>query len=222
MFRAAQSRNWTETTRRQEESFCKYFLDWLARDPLRDRLTVGVSLQGLAGLQLQEVFRLTWEKINLTEETITIDGVVKNRYRIRKIPIPRVSVWLLRRALNNGATALPNESYDDFHHYTHAIRREHRRWNVSSAIKPKDLRNTIQTMAIDGGWYGYYVQRYVGHAPMTIGERHYHGDQGKRLFPLFREKVVSHIEAEIAIWKAPADTPILPGPRTPNILIIAK
>ena len=84
-------------------------------------------------------------------------------------------------------------------------------------IKPKDLRNTLQTEAIDGGWYGYYVQRYVGHAPQTIGERHYHGDQGKRLIPLFREKVVSHIEAIISRWNAPVDTTILLGLRVAKI-----
>jgi len=74
------------------------FLDWLARDARRDHLTVGVALQGLAGLQLQEALRLTWEKVDLNDDTLTIDGVVKNRYRIRKIPIPNVVAWLLRRA----------------------------------------------------------------------------------------------------------------------------
>lgn len=58
----------------------------------------------------------------------------------------------------------------------------------------------------------YYVQRYVGHAPATIGERHYHGDQGKRLLPLFREKVVSYIDKEMAMGKAPVDSRIIPGP----------
>jgi len=41
----------------------------------------------------------------------------------------------------------------------------------------------------------------------------YHGDQGKRLLPLFREKVVSYIDGEVAKWKAPEDSPIIPGPR---------
>lgn len=73
--------------------------------------------------------------------------------------------------------------------------------------------NTIQTAAIDGGWYNYNVQRYVGHAPTTIGERHYHGDQGRRMIPLFKEKVVIMIEEEIKKWKAPIDSQIIPGPR---------
>jgi len=190
------------------------FLDWLARDARRDHLTVGVALQGLAGLQLQEALRLTWEKVDLNDDTLTIDGVVKNRYRIRKIPIPNVVAWILRRTRNSsGQVGLLIPDYAAYDNYSHAVRRELRKWDSDVVIKPKDLRNTIQTAAIDGGWYGYYVQRYVGHAPSTIGERHYHGDQGKRLLPLFREKVVAPIEAEIAKWKAPADSPIMPGPR---------
>ena len=59
-------------------------LDWLSRSPIRDRLTAGVALQGLAGLQMQEALRLTWENVDFENETITIDGVVKNRFRIRK------------------------------------------------------------------------------------------------------------------------------------------
>jgi len=190
------------------------FLDWLARKEGQDSLIIGVALQGLAGLQMQEALRLTWEKVDLNEGTITIDGVVKNRYRIRKIPIAKVIMWLLRRmrsASNPQGAVIPD--YAAFDNYSHAAHREMRKWDAGVAIKPKDLRNTIQTEAIDGGWYGYYVQRYVGHAPATIGERHYHGDQGKRLISFFREKVVSHIDGEVDKWKAPADSPIIPGPR---------
>jgi len=190
------------------------FLDWLARDSKRDRLTVGVSLQGLAGLQLQEALRLTWSKVDLEAESITIDGAVKNQYRIRKIPIPSVVSWILRRARNSiDSTDLLIPDYSSYGTYSRSVINELRRWDSDVIIKAKDLRNTIQTAAIDGGWYGYYVQRYVGHAPTTIGERHYHGDKGKRLIPLFRENVVAHIEAEIAQWNTPVNSPIMPGPR---------
>jgi len=189
------------------------FLDYLARDAERNRLTIGVALQGLVGLQMQEALRLPWEKVDLNDETITIDGVVKNRYRIRKIPVSDVVVWLLRRARRSVDQAgLIISDYAAFDNYSHAVHRELQRWDPRVTIKPKDFRNTIQTAAIDGGWYGYYVQRYVGHAPSTIGEKHYHGDQGKRLIPLFREKVVSYIEAEISKWNTPTDSLILPGP----------
>ena len=103
--------------------------------------------------------------------------------------------------------------YSDYRAYSGAIRKVLALWNPRVPIKPKDLRNTIQTAAIDGGWYGYYVQRYVGHVPSTIGERHYHGDRERRILPLLRDKVLSHIEEEISKWEAPEDSPILPGPR---------
>ncbi len=190
------------------------FLDWLTRDEEWDRLSVGVALQGLAGLQLQEALRLTWDKVNIPEQSITIDGFVKNQYRIRKIPIVNTVLWILRRARSGTRSSgrlIPHFSaYDS---YSPALKRAFRESKQGIVIKPKDLRNTIQTAAIDGGWYGYYVQRYVGHAPATIGERHYHGDQGKRLFPLFQEKVVAHIEEEIGKWKAPENSPLVFGPR---------
>ncbi len=189
-------------------------LDFLSRDKKYEKLMLGVALQGLMGLQLQEALRLTWSKIDFTEETITIDGVVKNAYRIRKIPMVNAVSWLLRRAFENQSPdTLVIPDYANYDNYSHALRRELKRWDSSVTIKPKDLRNTIQTAAIDGDWYGYYVQRYVGHAPTTIGERHYHGDQGKRILPLFREKVVARIEEEIRQWNTPSDSWIIPSPR---------
>lgn len=189
------------------------FLDWLSRSSLYSHLAPLVALQGLAGLQLQEAFRLTWEKIDFSEGTVTIDGEVKNRYRIRKIPLANVVLWLLRTTRDVQPEGSILQEYRHYTHYSNALKRCLRFWNASASIKPKDLRNTIQSAAIDGGWYGYYVQRYVGHAPQTIGEKHYHGDRGVRMLPLFREKVVGPIEAEIAEWDAPADTRVLPGPR---------
>ncbi len=42
------------------------FLDWLRID--EPRLEVGAALQGLAGLQLQEATRLTWQKVDLSQQ----------------------------------------------------------------------------------------------------------------------------------------------------------
>ncbi len=190
------------------------FLDWLSRDPVRDRLTVGVALQGLAGLQLQEAFRLTWDKVDVENGTIVIEGEVKNRFRIRKIPVAGIVHWLLRqRRRDNRHSDYVIPDYAEFTSYSQSIVRQMRRWNPKVEICPKDLRNTIQTAAIEEGWYSYYVQRYVGHSPQTIGERHYCGDQGKLLLPLFREKVVGHIESSIREWDGPEDSVLLPGLR---------
>jgi len=48
----------------------------------------GVLLQGLCGLQLQEAVRLRVNNVNLDDATITIEGDVKNKWHVRKIPVP--------------------------------------------------------------------------------------------------------------------------------------
>lgn len=194
------------------------FLEWLVGSKKWNRLAAGVALQGLAGLQLQEALRLCWGNVDFDSGTITIDGEVKNRFRIRRLPVCGVVLWLLRWHRRSFEVRTPNDNrvlrqYQRYEGYSDAVRKALALWDPKVALKPKDLRNTLQTAAIDGGWYDYYLKRYVGHAPTTIGERHYFGDQGKRLIPLFQEKVVKHIEAEISTWDAPEPCLILPGPR---------
>lgn len=183
------------------------FLVWLLKDANKINLAIGVALQTLVGLQMQEALRLTWEKINPVEGTIIIEGVVKNQFRIRKIPIPKLVIDLLQfyRGQNDRDSNLVVSGYATFVNYSHALRREFGRWKPNLELKPKDLRNTLQTTAIDNGWYGFYVQRYVGHAPTTIGERYYHGNQGWRLIPLYKEHVVKNVEQEIASWVSSKD-----------------
>ncbi len=182
------------------------FMDWMDRNNKPVSLIIGVALQGLAGLQMLEAIRLTIDKFNGEEGTIIIDGVVKNDYRIRKIPIPKVVSWLIRK---NGVVSM----YSDNEQYGKALRRVLDEWNPKSEIKPKDFRNTIQTSAIDGGWDSYFLDRYVGHAPNTVRRKHYFCDNEERLIPLLRDNVIKYIEKEISSWKAPTDTTILPGPR---------
>jgi len=193
------------------------FIDWLERHPVWNRLAPGVVLQGLAGLSVLEALRLTWGKVDFKTGTVTIDGDVKNSSRVRCIPIAEAVLWILRKAQLARLSIRENDLiiplYRDYRHYSNAIRKALRAWNPEVSIKAKDLRNTIQTAAIDGGWYGYYVQRYVGHAPSSIGEKHYHGDQGDRLLPLYRQKVLSHIQAAVEEWGKDRDSSVLPGPR---------
>ena len=188
------------------------FLDHLAESGSCESILLGVALQALAGLQLQEALRITWDKVNHDDRTITIDGEVKNRYRIREIPVCSVVAWLLARVQQAGPTdGRIVSAYSRYDSYSPAVSRALHEFDPEIVLKPKDFRNTLQTAAIDAGWYGYYVQRYVGHAPSTVGERHYFGDQPHRLLPLFREKVVTHIEDEISQWQAPDGTPVLPA-----------
>lgn len=57
-----------------------------------------------------------------------------------------------------------------------------------------------------------YVERYRGHSPQSITERHCHGDQGKRLLSLFQEKVVAHVKDEILVWNEDRKSGIVPNP----------
>jgi hypothetical protein len=50
---------------------------------------------------------------------------------------------------------------------------------------------------IDEGWNTYLVDRYVGHAPQTVAERHYFGDKKGRMVEVFREHVAAKIDGLI-------------------------
>ena len=189
------------------------FLDWLSRSKTWGRLTTGVALQGLCGLQLQEAYRLWWEQVNLAEQTIIIEGEVKNIFRVRKIPIPSVMVWILRGAEFKYGKVITG--YSDFSYYAKAVFKAMREYGKLPKIAPKDLRNTIQTEAVKGGWYDFYLKRYVGHAPAKedVGLRHYVEDNPAALLGLFREKIMAPIEEAINSWNAPGESLLLPGLR---------
>jgi integrase len=184
------------------------FVRWLQSHKRWQRLAVGVALQGLGGLSLLEAYRLTWSKFNSNEGTVIVDGETKNTYRNRCIPLANVLVDMLRDCQSpiQDMTIIPQ--YATYKDYAKAIKKvlnlyakvdgiEKTTKQTLLKMKAKDLRNTIQTAAIDGGWYGYYVQRYVGHAPKTIGERYYHGDEWERMMPFLRDQVVKNIEAAL-------------------------
>ncbi len=154
---------------------------------------LAVALQGIAGLRLTEALRLNRKNIDLENGTITIDGEVKNKHSARKIPVASVVLDCIRNAKN----LVDYSSRDTL---GAAISRKMTLWSPEKAVKPKDLRNTLQTEAVLGGWYGYFLELYVGHSPKSIGPvaaTHYMGLQGDRRIPYFREHVVSKIELEI-------------------------
>lgn len=72
------------------------FLDYL-RDNA-PHIEVGAALQGLAGLQLLEALRLTWDKVDLKAGLVEISGEVKNEYRNRVIPVCGRVLDALKRA----------------------------------------------------------------------------------------------------------------------------
>lgn len=181
------------------------FLDWLATYPHSEILVPAVLLQGISGLQLREVLRLRWFDVDLQTRTITIqdhpeyDERVKNEYRVRRIPLPGL-VWEgLDLIQSKNGKVVPYDGNDNA--FGKLLKRAFRKWNADCDLAPKDLRNTLQTHAmehaIDEGWNTYLVDRYVGHAPQTVAEKHYFGDKKRRMVEVFREHVSAKIDGVI-------------------------
>jgi len=182
------------------------FLDWLGQYAHTAVLTPAVLLQGVCGLQLREALRLRWDlDVDLEKGTITIqdhpefEERVKNRYRVRRIPLP-TRVWKnLAGVERSHPKVVPYDG--DSTAFGKLLRRALHKWNPDCAVAPKDLRNTLQTHALehaaDEGWNTYLVDRYVGHAPKTVMERHYFGDKNSRMVGVFREHVVTKIDGLI-------------------------
>ena len=181
------------------------FLGWLKGHPSADVLIPAVLLQGICGLQLREALRLRWFDVNLETGTITIQDHpeygerVKNEYRVRRIPLPLLVREGLESVQSKTGKVAPYEGNDKA--FGKLLKYALLKWNPRCDIAPKDLRNTLQTRAmehaIDEGWNRYLVDRYVGHAPETIAERHYFGDKRNRMVEVFREHVSTKIDALI-------------------------
>lgn len=178
------------------------FIGWLKTYVHGQILIPSVMLQGLCGLQLGEALRLRQGDTDLAKGTITIQGHpelgegVKNQYRIRRIPLPNM-VWnYLRQGESQKSKPVPYEG--DYVAYGKLLKRALHKWDPSCEIAPKDLRKTLQTHAMehamDEGWNTYLVDRYVGHAPKTLAERHYFGDKRFRMVEVFREHVAVKID----------------------------
>lgn len=204
------------------------FLDHL-KDAGEAHLEAGAALQGLAGLAVLEVLRLTWSKVDLKEGLIEVSGEVKNPYRNRVIPIPERAVEALKRAHANrpaetvqsidGGRVVVSPSGAAFEggnwsNYSMRIRRELRAWNAGIPWAPKDLRNAVMTLAALRGFSGDVLEQYVGHAPKTVTARNYiprlsaasigEAAQLEEQVGIFRRLVVNHVEAEIARVQANA------------------
>jgi len=159
------------------------FCDWL-RDN-RPHLEAGACLQGLAGLQMLEGLRLTWNKVDLDRGLVEISGEVKNEYRNRVIPVMDRVVEALRRARARQAelkvqrvrefvvAGERGDSYDDFASYSRQMGTAIRKWNPGCDWAPKDLRNCLPTFSTMEGIHGSIWEQYIGHTPKTVTERHY-------------------------------------------------
>ena len=160
-------------------------------DYLRDNapwLEAGAALQALAGLQLLEALRLTWDKVNLNERLVEISGEVKNEFRNRVIPVcPRV-VEALRRAYPFHWGAKVRSLHEEYvvlsekgkpyiggswYNYGANLGKAIRAWNPKCEWQAKNLRNCLITMFSMEGGLGAIQEQYVGHAARGVSARHY-------------------------------------------------
>ena len=189
-------------------------------DPI---LEVGAGLQGLAGLQLMEALRLTWDKVDLVDGLIEISGEVKNDYRNRVIPVCGKLLGILRRANQRrsedkvqvvgpepvvtsptGCSYAPETS---FRNYYNRFKARLKKWNAMVIWAPKDLRNCLPTFSVTEGLHSDLWEQYIGHAPRTITGRHYvprlavatHGERQmlQQQMVHFRKMVVEPIDRAI-------------------------
>lgn len=165
------------------------FLDFL-RDN-HPNLEAGAALQGLAGLQLQEATRLTWDKIDLDHGLVEVSGEVKNEYRNRVIPLADRVLEALQRAYQRHAQAKAKAKirpvrehvilsskglpYDEgsWFNYSKDVSGAMRKWNAGIDWTPKDLRNCLPTYAATEGIHNVIWEQYIGHAPHTVTATNY-------------------------------------------------
>ena len=197
-------------------------------DHVRDknlRLEVGVCLQGLAGLQLQEATRLTWNKVDLENGLVEISGEVKNEYRNRVIPVCQRVLEALRRVFEarpRGKVQIVAESVlvsskgfcygNAWHNYSKEVSAAIREWNLNLDWKPKDPRNCLPTFAVMTEMQSDVWEQYIGHAPHSVTARHYiprlaalsEGEENalKRPMAVFCFHVTSQVDRVIQIIQA--------------------
>jgi integrase len=140
------------------------------------------------GLRVEEVLRMTWDKINLDERTIMIDGEVKNEYSIRTLPLAELVYQLLfliedRRgrlcSIISGKDAYRNRLADLLNN-----------WKKGFYIAPKDLRNTLPSVFEPKGWGGVVLECWLGHSPKGMTGKHYlNPDQIQEQFPSMVKRI---------------------------------
>jgi len=195
---------------------------------LPSRLAVGAALQGLAGLRVQEAFRLTWDRVDLRRGLVEISGAVKTDWSARVIPICSTVANLLRSAPRAAARPIGAEQvllgYQTWGGYSQTLTAAIREWNPAITWASKDLRNCLPTFAEMRGLRNGLWEQYLGHAPKDVSARHYiprlatvsAGDEHEKAgqMDLFRDQVVTPLEAAIEAVRAanfsPSSTHALP------------
>ena len=162
------------------------FVDWVESNA--PTVLGGVALQGLAGLQLQEATRLTWDHIDLRKGLVEISGEVKNDYRQRVIPVCDRVVQALRIAEKSKVRSMDGRIFP-YHwmNYSKMVSQALKTFNAGLGWQPKDLRNCLLQFAIQKGIKNDVWEQYVGHSPNTVTGAHY----------MYRISTVSRGEEEL-------------------------
>jgi len=172
------------------------FLVWLRDQPGGWGILPGIALQALCAMRIREVLRLKWSGIDLVLQTVTIEGKVKNVHSVRRLPLPRLAYEILAESPRNGERVVPEYKQEDS--YGQALKRFLAMWKPDFILEPKGLRRTLPSEAMRRGWSGFALERYLGHSPKSIMERHYIAQTHDQIVDLFREQVVPKVDQILA------------------------
>lgn len=182
--------DYSERTSLTLAQVCEFLL-WLRKQPHGWNILPGVALQGLCGLRVCEVLRMRWNSVDLGAGTVTVAGVVKNPHSVRRLPVPDLVTTILVEAPRVSENLL---AYKRRGAYWRAFSRRWKRYG-GPEIEPKGLRRTLPTEAITHGFAGYALERYLGHSPRTITDRHYVATDVQTLM---RSQIVERVNEIVA------------------------
>lgn len=189
------------------------FFDWLKDHRWGHVLRPGLLLQGLLGMRVREVVYLTWQNVDTRKGTLTVEGEqghkVKNEESLRLIPLPSIVLQALSDVPRESKRVLDADCLRSCsqgrkptapcRYYADRMTEALREWRPKSRLSAKELRNTLQTAALDNPqtWNVHLVDRFVGHAPERMNERHYFANHPDRLLSQYRAQIIPLLEKVI-------------------------
>jgi len=177
------------------------FLEYLREAEDGEKVILGVALQALAGLRETEVLRLTRAKLD--RDLLTVEGEVKNKPSIRRIPLPAL-------VLDYIAEYPKGERFTTYNHYTaysKAVTEHMVGWarecpGVGRRLPARELRRTLPSELKARGQFGWVTERYLGHSAKTITDKHYVALPEVKLFELMRVQVVRVINRLLRTFRS--------------------
>lgn len=164
-----------------------------------DKALPGVALQCLAGLRVQEAFRLEWSKVDLERGLVEISGEVKNPASARIIPVADYVLDLLKRfrKVSKGRNVL--EGFDAWQGYskrvTHCLNSDLSAFGTVAST----LRKTLESSACAKGWGDLTaLNRYCGREASGVQGRFYVCLTPSQWVDVFRAQIVEPLNAQIS------------------------